>query len=91
MDIIFQGKHNSEEAIESLCRVIELFKERYQICQFREMRLTMTLVDEQGDDVELVDSETMDVYRTFEVHREQYELTRRPSTPILKLVIDNTR
>lgn len=91
MDIIFQGMQNGDETAESLGRVIKLFQERYQIRKFREIRLSVTLVDEQGDDVELVDSETLEVYRTFEVHREHYELGRRPSAPMLKLVIDNTR
>lgn len=90
MEIIFQGKHDAEEAVASLMNVIRLFKERYQIHQFREMHLSVTLVDELGEDVELVDSETEQAYRTFEVHREGGEFTRRPSAPVLKLVVDNT-
>lgn len=91
MDIIFQGNHNSEEAAESLLTVLRLFKERYHIEQFREMHLTVTLVDEQGDDVELVDSETSQTYRTFEVYRKGYELTGRRGQAMLQLVVDNTR
>ncbi|MCP0914085.1 MULTISPECIES: hypothetical protein [Legionella] len=91
MEIIFQGKFENEEAAESILSVIKLFKDRYRIKQFREIHLTVTLLDEQGDDVELVDSETGEVYRFFEVHRENYELSRRPSLPVLKLVVDNTR
>ncbi len=91
MDIIFQGKHNSEEAAESILSVLRLFKEHYQIENFREMHLTMTLVDAQGNDVELVDSETSQVYRTFEVYRKTDELLGRGNKPMLRLVIDNTR
>lgn len=91
MDIIFQGKHNSEEAAESLLSVLRLFKERYHISQFREMHLTVTLVDDQGDDVELVDSETAQAYRTFEVYRKGHELAGRRGQPMLQLVVDNTR
>ncbi|KTC96304.1 hypothetical protein [Legionella feeleii] len=91
MDIIFQGKHNSEEAAESLLSVLRLFKERYHISQFREMHLTVTLVDDQGDDVELVDSETAQAYRIFEVYRKGHELTGRQGQPMLQLVVDNTR
>ena len=90
MDIIFQGEHNSEEAAESLLSVLRLFKERYNISQFREMHLRVTLVDEQGDDVELVDSETSQVYRTFEVYRKGYELKGRKGMPKLQLIVDNT-
>lgn len=90
MDIVFQGKHSSEEAAESLLGVLRLFKERYQIGQFREIHLSVTLVDEQGDDVELVDSETAQAYRTFEVYRHGHELAGIKGQPTLSLVVDNT-
>lgn len=90
MEIIFQGRHDSDEAAESLVGVLRLFKERYHIGQFREMHLSVTLVDEQGEDVELVDSETAQAYRIFEVYRQGQELTQRTGRPMLKLVVDNT-
>lgn len=91
MDIILQGQHNSDEAVESLERILQLFKERYNISGYREIHLNVTLVDEQGDDVELVDSETNQPYRTFEVYRKGYELTGRQGIPMLQLVVDNTK
>lgn len=91
MDIIFQGRHDTEEAAESLLGILKLFRERYQIHQFREMHLSVTLLDEQGEDVELVDSETAQAFRTFEVYREGYELGGRKGFPKLKLIVDNTR
>lgn len=91
MEIIFKGQHDGLEAAESLQSIMQLFKDRYHINQFREMHLTVTLVDEQGDDVELVDSETAQAYRVFEVHRDGFELTRSHGFPSLKLVVDNTR
>ena len=91
MDIILQGQHNSDEAVESLERVLQLFKERYQINGYREIHLTVTLVDEQGDEVELVDSDTNQPYRIFEVYRNGYELTGRKGIPKLQLIVDNTK
>lgn len=91
MEIIFQGRHDSEEAAESLVSVLRLFKERYHIGQFREMHLSVTLVDEQGEDVELVDNETTEVYRVFEVCQQGHELAKAAGRSGLKLVIDNTR
>ncbi|MBA2657060.1 MAG: hypothetical protein H0U70_08770 [Tatlockia sp.] len=91
MDIIFQGQHNSEEAAESLLSVLRLFKERYQIDQFREMHLTVTLVNAQNEDVELIDSETAEAFRIFEVYRKGYELNGRKGQAMLQLVVDNTR
>lgn len=91
MDIILHGQHNSEEAAENLMGVLRLFKERYHITHFREIHLTLTLVDDQGSDVELVDNETSEVYRIFEVRQKGQELTtERRIRPILQLVIDNT-
>jgi len=90
MEIIFQGRHDSEEAVESLVSVIRLFKDRYHIGQFREMHLSVTLVDGEGEDVELIDSETAEAYRTFEVVSRGQRLTRGRGRPSLKLVIDNT-
>ncbi len=52
--------------------------------------MTVTLVDEQGDDVELIDSETQQPYRIFEVYRQGYEFEGRRGTPQLQLVVDNT-
>lgn len=91
MEIILQGKYTNEEAAESLLSVLRLFKEGYGVTQFREIRLSVILLDAQGDDVELVDSETNQVYRTFEVYRKGYELdSRRNTRPVLQLVVDNT-
>lgn len=95
MNIIFEGMHDSTEAAEQLMSVIRLFKERYQIGHFREMHLALTLVDDEGGDVELVDSVSGEVYRTFEVYRNGDELraSRHQQYPHhrLKLVVDNTR
>ncbi len=91
MDIILQGQHSSDEAVESLERVLQLFKERYKISNYREIHLTVTLVDEHGDEVELIDTETNQPYRVFEVYRKGYELAGRRGIPMLQLVVDNTK
>ena len=90
MDIILKGQHNGEETVESLEQVLHLFKERYQVDGFREIHLTVTLVDEQGDEVELIDSESNQAYRVFEVYRQGYELLGKKGLPMLQLVVDNT-
>lgn len=91
MEIIFQGRHDTDEATESLLSVLRLFKERYHIGQFREMHLSVTLVNEQGEDVELVDSETDEAYRIFEVEQRRRKRAKVAQRATLKLVIDNTR
>jgi hypothetical protein len=91
MDIILKGPHNGKEVVESLGKVLNLFKERYHINRFCEVHLTVTLVDEQGDIVELVDSDTNEAYRVFEVFRTGYELNGTQGVPLLQLVVDNTK
>lgn len=88
MEIIFHGRHDSEQATESFLSIIKLLHERYQVGHFREMHLSMTLVDEQGADVELVDSETDKALRVFEVYRERQARIKRRSRPNLKLVVN---
>lgn len=92
MEIIFDGRHDGVEASDSLLSVIKLFKERYKIGQFREIHLSLTLVDDAGEDVELVDSKTNKPYRVFEVYRDQqsYNFSRGRKQTSLKLVVDNT-
>lgn len=91
MEIIFEGRHDSEQAAEHLLSVVRLFNERYKIANFREMSLSVTLVDDQGQDVELVDSKTSQAYRTFEVYSSGAGLRPSYNHRGLKLVVDNTR
>lgn len=91
MDIILQGEHSSEEMVESLAKVLQLFKERYQVENFHEIHLTVSLLDNQGDEVELIDSESNQAYKIFEVYREGYELMGKRGVPMLQLVVDNTQ
>jgi len=93
MQVIFQGDQNSEEMVESLLSIVKLFRERYGIQNFREVQLSMVLMDEQQDDVELVDSRTAEVFRVFEVYKsgESIRPISSMTMPSLKLVIDNTK
>jgi hypothetical protein len=90
MEIIFDGLHDDTTAEEHLLGVLRLFKERYHIDHFREMRLSITLMDKNGADVELVDSQTSEVYRTFEIHQSPKYLKTKKKNTSLKLVVDNT-
>lgn len=91
MDIIFKGNHTGDELTKSVLGVVRLFKERYHVPMFREIHLTVTLVDEAGNDVELVDNDNSAVYRTFEVYRQEPEVHQDKVCPSkLTLVVDNT-
>ncbi len=89
MEIIFHGRHDSSDAAKSLQGVIRMLNERYHIGQFREMHLSVTLVDDTGEDVELIDSETDQAYRIFEIYRPGQESLKGTGRPALKLVINN--
>ena len=93
MDIIFKGKHTGEELVASLLSVVRLFKDRYNVPEFREIHLSVTLLDKTGKDVELVDNKSSSVYRVFEVYRENSELRGEDTADERakpKLVVDNT-
>ena len=93
MEIILQGNLDNEATVKSLSSVLQLFKDRYHILSFREVHLHVTLVDERGDDVELIDSQTNEVYRVFEVRQQSQELstnTKPHAASSIHLVVDNT-
>jgi hypothetical protein len=93
MQVIFKGEQNTEETAKSLLNIINLFRERYGIHNFRELKLSMVLMDEQGDDIELVDSRTAEVFRIFEVFKsgETIKPVSSNARPSLELVVDNTQ
>jgi hypothetical protein len=100
MQIIFQGQQSGQEAVESLLSVISLFCERYGIDSFQDMELNFGIVDAQGDEVELIDPMTSEVFAIFEVscaknHTRLIEMksTQKPKVTRghLQLVVDNTK
>lgn len=91
MDVYFRDRQASEEVAESIISIFKMFRERYGIESFREIQLSMTLVDGQGDDVELIDSVTNEVFKMFEVIKAGDEPKLcRSQKPGLRLVVDNT-
>ena len=88
MEIIFHGRHDSTQATESLAGIIAMLEKRYQIGTFREMHLSITLVDDSGEDVELVDTETDEAYRVLDVYQQSKHVPKKKGRPDLKLVID---
>jgi hypothetical protein len=90
MQVIFKGEQSCEEVLDNLLSIVRMFKERYGIEDFRELQLSMTLMDKQGDDVELVDSRTSEVFRVFEVHKTGEGIRPVQQPTQLKLVVDNT-
>lgn len=91
MEIILQGSLNADETTASLASVLTMFKDRYHILAFREIHMHVTLVDAHGDDVELVDTQSNQVYRIFEIRQQESELvTEQASRGPLHLVVDNT-
>lgn len=68
MDIIFHGQPSIDEASQQIKRVLHGLVKRYKIAQLREIHLSVTLVDAQGFDVELVDQKTNQTYRVIDVY-----------------------
>ena len=91
MEIIFHGQQDWEKTQESLMGIIKMLHEQYQIQQLREIHLSLTLVDDQGFDVELVDTETNQVFKILEVFRNNQEYLKVKQIQPLSLVVDNTK
>ncbi len=53
-----------------------MLHDKYHIHQVREMHLSLSFVDDDGVEIELVDSETQEVYRLMEVFNQQQALLR---------------
>ena len=50
MEIIFNGEYDGKKTSESLEAIIRMFRERFHINQFKEMRLSLVLIDNEGFD-----------------------------------------
>lgn len=91
MEIIFHGQQDWEKTQDSLLEIIQMLHDKYQIEQLKEIHLSLTLVDQQGFDVELIDSETQKAYRILEIFRNNQEYLRVKQSAPLTLVVDNTK
>ncbi len=69
MKIKFQGTHKTDEVIDSLAAVLRLFEEQYGVGNFNAIKLNLTLVNEEGEEVELIDAGTSEVFDVLEVHK----------------------
>lgn len=91
MEIIFHGNQQWDAIQENINRIIQWLHEKYQINQAKEIHLSLTLMDDQGFEIELVDSDTNASYRIMEVYANQQEYLRIKQGPALSLVVDNTK
>ena len=94
MKIIFRGDLSDIEAGEGFSSILSLFKERYGIEGFRDLKLSMTMLDMDGEEVELVDADTAQVFGTFEINKSGFitqSYDDEPEVPHLMLVVDNTK
>jgi len=95
MKIKFYGRHGAQDAADNLASILSLFQQRYGISRFKNLKLSLTLCDAEGQEVELVDATTSEVLRTFEVYqsgefRERFTAKNDHQPAKLKLVVDNT-
>jgi hypothetical protein len=96
MIIKLYGRYNAQDAASNLVKILELFHQRYSISGFKDLQLSLTLSDYDGQEVELVDANTSEVLDSFEVCktgelREQFSAKNDRDSVGLKLVVDNTK
>jgi hypothetical protein len=91
MEIIFHGQQNWRKTQESILGIIQMLHDQYHIEELREIHLSLTLMDDEGFDVELIDTETHESYRIMEVFKDISDFQKiRQYTP-LTLIVDNTK
>lgn len=91
MEIILHGQQDWAKTKDSLLEIIQMLHDKYHIEHLKEVHLSLTLVDQQGFDVELIDTETQQAYRILEVFRNNQEYLRVKQSAPLSLVVDNTK
>lgn len=92
MKIIFKGDLANSEAADGFYSIMNLFKDRYGIDFFRGMTVTMTMLDSDGEEVELVDAETCQVFDLFEISKAGHIRQRSSQEKEgIRLVVDNTK
>lgn len=101
MQINFYGQHNCQELADSLLGILMLFKQRYGISNFRDLALSIVLLDQNGNDVELVDGVTAEVLNLFEIYNssemvpplssKKSKISSKVKSNHLRLVVDNTK
>jgi len=74
MKIKLKVQHSSAEVAASLLSLLKLFQERYEVDNFREIDLNLTLMNKEGEDVEIIDVSTSEVLDVFEVYKNSEEL-----------------
>jgi hypothetical protein len=91
MEIIFHGQQDWEKSQENIMGIIQMLHDQYKITHLREIHISLTLMDEEGFDVELIDTETNETYRVMEVFRNHLDYQKVRQASSLKLVVDNTK
>jgi hypothetical protein len=91
MEIIFHGQQDWRKTQESILGIIQMLHDQYNIAQLREIHLTLTLMDDEGFDVELIDTETHESYRVMEVFRDHKDFQKVRQSAPLTLIVDNTK
>jgi len=98
LDIKFHGMHSTKEAKEAVSKMMDVLKDRYGISDFEDMLLNVTLYNEKGEEVELVNADSDEVLKLFEVHKNTPSHSpthfgkpnKRVAKEHLRLVVDNT-
>ena len=86
MDILFHGEHTHKDIAAAIEDVLYLLHERWDVQAFKDLHLSLILVDESGFEVELVDSNTQQDLRVLNVYKKNNSYVQKRKIPHLKLV-----
>jgi len=86
MDILFHGEHAHSDIAAAIENVINLLHDRWHVQSFKDLHVSLVLVDESGFEIELIDSVTQQDLRVMNIYKHDHSYVQQRKFPQLKLV-----
>ena len=86
MEIVFHGEHGHADIAVVIEDVLNLLNARWSVESFKDLHLSLTLVDHLGFEIDLIDSNTGHDLRVMNVYPHDHCYVQKRKLPNLKLV-----
>ena len=74
MKIRFKSAHDAEAIVESLAAILDMLKEQYGVSDYGDIKVNLTLMNHAGEEIELIDEHSGEVFDLLEVHKNLEEV-----------------
>ena len=86
MEILFHGEHAHSDIAVAIENVLNLLHTRWSVESFKDLHMSLILVDDCGFEVELIDSHTKQDLRVMNIYKHDDGYIKQRKIPRLKLV-----